>query len=313
MRSWKRTQRSLGVPALVLAVVLAPLATASSAAADVVTSTSQLAPSLLSVGRTAFYSASWTNAGTATMTNPVAVITLPAGSVLVSPAPPVCSADVSGSVVSCPQRNLAGGASVTQQLLVRMFGSGQVTAVLRADESTNDQNTSHQDTFPAPDQSVAVVGPAADAAGGCLKNGDQPLATRDGLSTANPLITTAVLTGPSGVPVCVPVTVKERAATSSTDACGQGATCTTDVAVTDYVPVSTQSPSSPVQLTFTVLANTKNLTWYKNGSPVPDCLGATNLPGPTVNACVNSRAKTSSTSVRLGVLWRAGIDPSWRG
>ena len=215
------------------------------------------------------------------------------------------------------QRNLAAGATITQQLLVKVTASGEVAAVLKADEQVNDQNKSHQDTFTAPGRSIAVVGAAADAAGGCLKNGDQPLATRDGLSTANPLITTAVLTGPSGVPACVPVTVTERAATSSADACGQGATCTTDVAVTDYVPVSAEAPSSPVQLAFTILANTKNLTWYKNGSAVPDCPGATRLPttadGTTINACVNSRSKTSSTNVRLGVLWQEGTDPTWRG
>jgi hypothetical protein len=216
-------------------------------------------------------------------------------------------------VVTCPQPNLAGGAALTQQLLVTMYGSGLVTASLIGDERTNDQNKSHTDTFPAPDQPVNVVDGPADAAGGCIKNGDQTLATRDGLSTSNPLITTAALTGPSGVPPCVPVTVQERPATSSTDSCGPGATCTTDVAVTDYVQISTVSPSSPVQLTFTVLSSNKNLTWYKNGSVVPDCAGATDLPGTAVNACVNSRSKTGSTSVRLGVLWKAGTDPNWRG
>jgi len=61
-----------------------------------------------------------------------------------------------------------------------------------------------------------------------------------------------------------------------------------------------------VQLTFTVLANNKNLTWYKDKTAVADCPGATDLPSTAVNACVNSRSKSGS-AVRLGVLWRAEI------
>jgi hypothetical protein len=119
------------------------------------------------------------------------------------------------------------------------------------------------------------------------------------------------LTGPSAV-TCVPLSVLESARTSPTEACGAGATCTTDIAVTDFFSVFPQLPTSPVQLTFTFLGNNKNLTWYKNGVAVPDCPGATALANG-VNACVNSRSKTGSTTVRLGVLWREGPDPSWTG
>jgi uncharacterized repeat protein (TIGR01451 family) len=321
MRWWKRVPRLLGAAALATAVVVAPVATSGNAAADVVRSTSGVAPALLTSGRTAFYTATWTNTGNATLTNPVAVITLPAGSALVSPTPPACTAATRpGSVVvSCPQNNVSSGAAVTQQLLVTMSAPATtattVTAVLTADEKGSDQNKSHQDTFLAPPQSITIVAGAADAAGGCLRNGDGGVATRgDVPSIANPLITTATLAGPSGVPLCVPVTVRERAATSSADSCGAGARCTTDVAVTesDISTVSDQAPASPVQLTFSVLASSKNLTWYKDGVAVADCPGAAVLPAQTVNACVNSRSKTGST-VRLGVLWRAGPDPSWRG
>jgi hypothetical protein len=313
MRWRKRTRGCFGAAVLIVAVVLAPLATAGSAEADVVTSDSTLAPNLLSSGRTAFYSATWTNGGRATLTNAVAVITLPPGSVLASASPPVCTAAPASAsvVVTCPRGNLAAGATVTQQLLVTMSAGAGIKAVLTADEKGSDEEKSHQDSFPAPDQPVTIVDAAADAAGGCLKNGEQALATRDGLSAANPLITTAALTGPSGVPPCVPVTVRERAPTSPAEACGAGAKCTTDVAITDYIPVTVELPSSPVQLTFTVLASNRNLTWYKNGSPVADCPGATTLPDH-MSACVNSRSKTGS-SVRLGVLWQEGIDPNWRG
>jgi hypothetical protein len=318
MRWWKRTRGFPGAAVLIIAVVLAPLATASSAAADVVASSSTLAPKLLSSGRTAFYSATWTNGGRSTLTQVVAVITLPPGSALAAATPPVCTATSASDsvVVSCPRDNLAAGAAVTQQLLVTMSAAADVKAVLTAKESTNDENKSHQDTFPAPDQPVTIVDATSDAAGGCIKNGDQALATRDGLSAANPLITTATLAGPTGVPPCVPVTVQERAPTSAADACGEGATCTTDIAVSDFFSVFAQLPSSPVQLTFTVLGSNKNLTWYKTDSqgtrPVADCPGATNLP-QGVSACVTSRSKSGSTGVRLGVLWRAGPDPSWRG
>ena len=72
------------------------------------------------------------------------------------------------------------------------------------------------------------------------------------------------------------------------------------------------APASPLQLTFTVVANSKNMTWYKDGVSVPDCLNATSLP-TGLHACINSRSKPSSTSVRLGVLWQAGPDPRWTG
>jgi hypothetical protein len=316
MRLRKRMPGCFGAAILIAAVVLAPIATAGgAAAATVITSSSAVAPNLLTSGRTAFYSATWTNEGRGTLTHVVAVITLHPGATLASPTPPGCtSASASGSVVvSCPHDNLSAGEAVTQQLLVTMSSASAVTAVLIGDENANDQDQSHPDSFPAPTPSVTIVDATADDAGACLRNDDQALATRDGLSAANPLITSATLTGPSGVPLCVPVTVHERAPTSPADACGDGARCTTDVAVTesDFLSVSPQPPSSPIQLTFAVLANNKNLTWYKNGSPVADCPGAKSLP-QDVNACVNSRSKSGST-VRLGVLWRAGPDPSWRG
>jgi hypothetical protein len=314
MRWKKRTRGCSGAAVLIAAVVLAPLATAgSAAAATVVTSSSMVAPNLLTSGRTALYAATWTNGGKATLTNPVAVITVHPESALVFPTPPNCTAaEASDSVVvSCSQGNLAAGAALTQQLLVTMSADTVIKAVLTADEKGSDQDKSHQDRFPAPDPVFTIVDATADKAGACLRNGDQALATRDGLSAANPLITTATLTGPSGVPPCVPVTLQERPPTSPADSCGVGAKCTTDVSVTDYIPVTTQLPSSPVQLTFTVLAGNKNLTWYKNGNAVADCPGATTLPDH-MSACVNSRSKTGS-SVRLGVLWQEGIDPTWRG
>jgi len=301
------------------AVVVGPVATAADAADSVVTSTSVLAPNLVSSGRTAFYSATWTNGGKSTLTNPLAVITLPLGSALSSSTPPGCTAAAGSAsvVVSCPQPNLASGATVTQQLLVTTptaATTATVTALLTADEKGSDQDKSHQDMFRAPDQLLRIVGVVADAAGGCITDRDQALATRGGLSTANPLITTATLSGPRGTAPCVPVTVEENPATSPGEACGDGATCTTDVAVTesDVSEVADQPLGPTVQLTFTVLANSKNLTWYKDGKAVTDCPGATDLPG-TLEACVNSRSKSGSTGVRLGVLWRAGPDPSWRG
>jgi hypothetical protein len=219
-------------------------------------------------------------------------------------------------VVSCPRDNLASGAGLTQQLLVQVptvavVTGATVTAQMTADEGGNDQNKSHSDTFPAPDRPVTIVPGNADAAGGCLRDGDTPLATRPGLAATNPLITTAALAGTSGL-VCVPVTVQERAATSPTEACGAGATCTTDIAVTDFVPIASQPPRSPLDLTFTVVATNKKMTWYKNGVAVVDCAGATTLP-PGVSACITSRSKPSPKSVQLDLLWQAGVDPTWRG
>jgi uncharacterized repeat protein (TIGR01451 family) len=304
---------------LLLAALIGPLA-AESSAANTITSSSALAPGLVSAGRTVFYSATWTNDGSPTLTNTVVSITLPAGSAVVSADPAVCASQQAGPsdplVVTCPRQNLKSGTSLTQQLLVRVptvtvATDEVVTATLRGDEQGSDTDKSHTDTFRVPDRPFTIVSPDADASGGCLGDGDAPLATRPGLSAANPLITTAGLSEPSGL-VCVPVTVEERAPTSPADACGPGSRCSTDVAVTEYVPVTSQAPASPVQLTFTVVATGKNMTWYKNGEPVADCAGATDLP-LGVSACVNSRAKAGSNGVRLGVLWRAGPDPTWRG
>jgi hypothetical protein len=316
--------RCVGTLALGLAVVVGPMATESGAASDV-TSSSQLAPDLVTGGRTAFYSATWQNDGLPTLTNVVAVITLPAGSAVLSATPATCTSASTGGtdpvVVSCPGANLRSGASLTQQLLVQTptvaaSTSATVTAVLRADEKGSDTERAHTDTFPAPDRSFTLVPGTADAAGGCLRDGDPALQTRSDLGATNPLITAARLAGSSGQ-LCVPLTVRERAASSPTEACGARATCTTDIATTEYIPVTSQPLASPVQLTFTVVATNKNMTWYKAvpgqpGVAVQDCLGASALP-TGVPACVNSRSKPTSMSVRLGVLWQAGPDPTWRG
>ncbi len=315
----KRASRFSGALVLMTAVVVGPVATAADAADSVVTSTAVLAPNLVTSGRTAFYSATWTNGSNSTLANPVAVITLPLGSTPAAGTWPGCTtATTSDSVaVSCPQHNLASGATVTQQLLVTMPAVTTittVTAALTADEKGRDQNKSHLDVFPAPRRPLSIVSGPADAAGGCISNGEQALATRGGLGKNNPLITTAALSGTSGAAPCVPVTMEELTPGSPTDYCGVGATCTTQVAVTasDFSEVSDQPLPPTVQLTFTVLANNKNLTWYKDKTAVADCPGATDLPSTAVNACVNSRSKTGS-AVRLGVLWRVGPDPSWRG
>ena len=312
-----RWGRCVGSLALALAAVVGPMATQSSAASSVVTASSVLAPNLVSTNRAAFYSATWNNQSPSTLSNPDVLITLPAGALLLSAAPSTCTTSGgSGPVlVTCQEPNLAGGASLTQQLLIQVPATASttatITAAMTADEAGNDQNKSHVDTFPAPPQTFTVVAGDADAAGGCLRDGETPLATRPGLAATNPLITTAALAGSSGQ-ICVPVTVQERAAKSPTEACGTGATCTTDIATTDFVPISTQQPNSPIALTFTVVSNNKNITWYKNGIPVVDCAGATSLPAG-VNACITARSKPTAKSVELDVLWRAGVDPTWRG
>ena len=315
-----RLGRGVGTVALALGAVVGPLA-AEAGAASVVTSSSVLAPNLVSTGRTAFYSATWANQSRPTLTNTAVVVTLPTGSALVSADPAVCTVALpsggSGPVVTCQRENLASGASLTQQLLVQVptvmvSTSTAVTAFLKGDEQASDRDKSHADTFPAPDQPLMIVPDAADAAGGCLlSSGDTTLATRDGLSSANPLVTTIALTAPSTA--CVPVTAQERARTDPTEFCGAGARCTTDISSTEFIAVSgLRAPASPLQLTFTVVANSKNMTWYKDGVSVPDCLNATSLP-TGLHACINSRSKPSSTSVRLGVLWQAGPDPRWTG
>ena len=59
-----------------------------------VTSSTVLAPNLVSTDRTAFYSATWVNQGPPTLANPEVVITVPAGSAVVSADPPVCTVSV---------------------------------------------------------------------------------------------------------------------------------------------------------------------------------------------------------------------------
>jgi hypothetical protein len=309
----------VGGTALASAIFLGPLAVTSGAASPVVTTTSSLAPGLVTGGLKTLYAASWTNQGKAVLTNTVILITLPSGSAVLSATPDLCSAAQAATsdplVLSCPRGNLASGETLTEQLLVRLpevavQSESAISAVLKGDEKTSDADKSHVDTFPAPDQPVTIVPRTADAAGSCLQDGDAALATQGGPqgvpSSANPLITAAASTGPIGL-FCAPVTLVEQHRQDSTEACGADATCTTDIAVTE-APVA----SSPFQLTFTFLSSNKNLTWYKNGVPVVDCPQATQLPTDTT-ACVTSRSKPSSTSVRLGVLWRGGPDPSWTG
>ena len=106
-----------------------------------------------------------------------------------------------------------------------------VTADLTADEGRRDRDKSHTDTFPAPDRMFTIVPSDADAAGGCLRDGEAPLATRPGLGTDEPADHDR-RAGRAAVDF-VPVTVQERAATSPSEACGTGAICTTDLAITE--------------------------------------------------------------------------------
>ena len=99
-----RLGRCIGTVALALAAVVGPLATASGAADSMVTSSAVLAPSLVSTDRTAFYSATWVNRSHSTLANPEVVITLPAGSAVVSADPPVCTVSGRRAPSSSPAR-----------------------------------------------------------------------------------------------------------------------------------------------------------------------------------------------------------------
>lgn len=325
MRRLHTTFRWLGGSAAGVIVLVGLLAAPSGAASPVVATRSDLLPSLESAdgpvgfvtgGRKALYTASWTNQSNSTLANPLVAVTLPAGSTVLSADPAVCAAPAPPDpsdplVVSCPRENLRSGATEAQQIFFRVPVVATetrfvVTSFLKADERTSDANKSHTDTFNAPDRPLAILPVAADAAGGCPQTGDAPLATQSGLSSTNPLVTAAGLTGPTGL-FCTPLILLEQHRSNPTEACGVGATCTTDIAITFAPPVS-----APIQLTFTFLANNRNLTWYKNTIPVADCPGATRLPSE-LDACVNSRSKLGSRAVALGVLWRGGPDPSWTG
>jgi uncharacterized repeat protein (TIGR01451 family) len=296
-----------------------------------VRSEAHLVPSLHSSGfvtggRNALYTATWTNVGKATFTNVLITVNLPAGSVVRSTDPAVCTYSASDPsapvVVTCPRDNLHSGDVLTQQVffqtpVVSVETSAEVTSVLKGDERTSDPDKEHTDTFAPDPQPLTILPTAADKAGGCVQANDATLATQSGLSTANPLITMASLTGPTGL-FCTPLTLVEQHRSNPTEFCGEGATCTTDIAMTGAPALPT-----PIQLTFIFVGTKKNLTWYKTSDPeegmppplaepVPDCLGATDLPAGLV-ACVNSRAKTGSMAVTLGVLWRGGPDPSWVG
>jgi uncharacterized repeat protein (TIGR01451 family) len=307
----RKTSRLLAAAAVAVPVVLGPLAGVSSSASPVVSATSSLSPAFVTAGRTALYEAGWTNESNAALTNATVVVTLPAGTGLVSADPAGCTvAEPAGApVVSCPKPNLASGDTVRQRLLLGAPASASadptISANLTAKESRSDGDRSHDDTFEAPDRALSVVPTGGDAAGSCLFAGD-PLQTGPGLTATNPLVTTADLTGPSGL-ACAGLTVVEQRRSDPAEACGAGATCTEDISV-----VEAPASASPYRLTFAFVANNRNLTWYKNGLPVPECRGATQLPAG-VDACVTSRAKTGSGTVAIGVLWSGGPDPSWTG
>jgi hypothetical protein len=306
--------RSVGAFAGVLALAVLGWATPSGAAGPVVRTSSSLAPSFVTIDREALYAASWTNDSTPTLTNTSITVTLPPGSTLLSADPAVCAAATPASladpvVVSCPRANLHSGETFSQQLYVRLSqltAGFDVTAFLQGDERASDPNKSHTDTFPAPPRSIAVISAASDAAGACTQVGLPAVATQPGASATNRLVTTAALTGATGL-FCTPVTLVERHRTDPTEGCGAGDTCTVDLSVTEAPEVAT-----PIRLGFTFLSTNKNLTWYKNGVAVADCSGATQLPAG-LDACVSSRAKQGSGVVSLGVLWRGGPDPTWTG
>jgi uncharacterized repeat protein (TIGR01451 family) len=322
--------RWFGAGALGVVVLLALFTASSDAGSPVVTAESHLIPSsdggqsgFVTGGRNALYTALWTNRGNATLTNVFVVVTLPAGTAVLSADPDVCTAPAPANpsdpvVVTCQRDNLRSGDTVNQQIFFRapevsVETPSEVTSLLKVDEKSSDTDRAHTDTFPAPARALTIVPTAADAAGGCLQAGDAALATQGGLSPTNPLITTASLTGPTGQ-FCTSLIIFERHRSNPTELCGAGATCTTDIAVTNAPQVL-----SPIQLTFTFQANNKSLTWYKTGDaeaavaePVAACLGQTQLPAG-LDACVNRRTKLGSKEVTLGVLWRGGPDPSWVG
>ena len=165
----RKTSRLLAAAAVAVPVVLGPLAGVGSAGSPVVTAASELSPAFVTAGRTALYEASWTNQSNATLTNAVVVVTLPAGTGVVSANPAGCTvAEPAGApVVSCPQPNVAGGDMVTQQLLLTAPASvpadPTISAILTAKESGSDRDKSHSDMFPAPDRALArseLVAPA---------------------------------------------------------------------------------------------------------------------------------------------------------
>jgi hypothetical protein len=330
MRPLRMALRWLGGGALGMVVLLGSFAAPGVAASPDVTASSRLVPSLVrggaqvgfvTGGREALYTGAWTNESNATITNTMIVVTLPAGSSLLAADPDVCTAPPTGPadplVVSCPRDNLRSGDTLAQQIFFRarvVAADTQevVTSFLQGDERASDPNRSHSDTFIAPPRPLTILSRTADAAGACTQPGNPPLATQSGLSSANPLTTAASLTGPTGL-FCTPLTLVEQHRSNPTEACGIGATCTVDIALTEVTDATRERPlSSPIQLTFTFLANNRNLTWYKNGVQVADCAGARVLP-PGLDACVNSRSKLGSSAVALGVLWRGGPDPSWTG
>jgi len=327
VRRLRMTARRLGGSAAGVIVLVGLFAAPSGAASPVVPSISDLVPSVVTDGRPvgfvtggrkALYTAAWTNQSNATLTNILIRITLPPGSTVLSADPDVCTAPAPPSptdpvVVSCPRDNLRSGNTFAQRIFFQTAAVAAETqfvvmSLLQGDEQVSDPNKAHNDTFSAPDRPVRILPTSADAAGGCIQTGDAALATQSGLSSTNPLITAASLTGPTGL-FCTPVTLVEQHRSSPTEGCGAGATCTIDIAVSFVAP---PAPSSAIQLTFTFIANNRNLTWYKNTVPVADCLGATRLPDD-LDACVNSRSKLGSMAVSLGVLWGGGPDPSWTG
>lgn len=325
MRGASVTFRRVGGVLLGAVVLLIGLcASPGVAAGPSVRPTAQLIPGsgFVTGGRNALYTGSWFNDGTATFTNVLITVSLPAGSSVLSTDPDVCTVspptDPAAAVaVSCPRDNLRSGTTFDQRVFFRAPVVGtettaQITSSLMADEGTSDRDKAHTDTFVPDPEPLQILPQAADKAGGCLQPGDTALATQSGLSSANPLITTASLTGRTGQ-FCTPLTLVERHRSNPTELCGAGATCTTDISTTEAPLVP-----APIQLTFTFAANNRNLTWYKTADdpgslaePVPSCPGATQLPVGLV-ACVNSRAKIGS-AVTLGVLWQGGPDPSWVG
>jgi uncharacterized repeat protein (TIGR01451 family) len=280
---------------------VALLATAGQAADPAVSASATDAPDPVTAGLTASYTFALANDATATLTHTTFSASLPAGSTYVSASPSAGTCTQASGTVTCDIGSLQSGAdaSVTVELTAPASAFSMCGSFAFKEGTTEQPDPSHLDTVAA--CAATDVRPAGDPnfRGGCIDAG-ATLATGNA-ATSSDRQNTAVTVEEDAC-----VSVSEVAATSPTEACGAGFTCTTEIS---DVILPTCSPADPCTVTLTFdkdLGKVRRI--FKDGVLVAPCTSpAIASPDP----CVVSKTQLKGGDTRF--VLNFAVDARLRG
>jgi uncharacterized repeat protein (TIGR01451 family) len=293
--------------ALALAlVVAAAVAAASGFAADPdVSAVASDAPDPVTAGLTVVYTFALVNDDQPTLTNTAFASVLPAGAVFVSasfattePSSGACAA--SAGTVTCGLGHLRGGADASVEVRFLAPPSDfQSCGSFSFKEGTSEGDASHLDTVSACDSTQVRSATDPNFRGGCIDAGQSLSTGSTATATDRQNTTVTVADG-----ACV--IVSEVSATSATEACGAGFTCTTEISDVLLPSCSVTAPCR-VTLTFDKLFG-KVRRVFKDDVLVAPCTN------PTVAApdpCVVSMKRLGNRDTRFELNF--GVDARLRG